>query len=452
MKSKESKEFKEDNSSNRPMDVRIIVEGASDVESISKAMKGISLGSDFHITISSIIPTVNVHVAKKAAAGADIVLVATDLDSAGKRLAKSYEEALEGLVGHVERVKFPNNHDVEYIDPNLIQDEICNAVIRAGLSFVFKIGDFNSIKHSLATVDENVISISNENEDLKSENYALTNRSSELEEENYSLKEKINNLNHELDDIKSQYSDFKSRYSNIYTKNLVEVFSINELWEITFNEHLDDENKVIFATSKFKPDNIITGQGWICAASKEDAIEWLKIIKTALIFTDYKTNTSNNYNATKLNNSNNNSNNMANSNDIGSNGLNNRVSTENNSPSYDYDNRYINDDNHDNNNNINTNDNINFNNSDNNGTNYEINDYNNINGNDRNNNNYNPNFNNYNNNNNSIDNDSIGNDSTVDNYNKDDDVENAVSNFFSSESAENKDKNQLNNFKNFWEH
>ena len=42
--------------------------------------------------------------------------------------------------------------------------------------------------------------------------------------------------------------------------------------------------KVILATNKFKPENIIVGQGYIGAKSKQDAIDWLKIIKTALIF------------------------------------------------------------------------------------------------------------------------------------------------------------------------
>ncbi|MGL6297574.1 MAG: toprim domain-containing protein [Methanobacteriaceae archaeon] len=505
MKGEESKEYNEFNEikpSNRPMDVRIIVEGASDVESVSKAMKGISLGSDFHITISSIIPTVNVHVAKKAAAGADIVLVATDLDSAGKRLAKNYEEALEGLVGHVERVKFPNNHDVEYIDPSLIQEEIRNAIIRSGLSFVFKIGDFNSIKSSLATFDENIDTISNENDDLKAENYTLTNNVNSLQEENNSLKEKVNNLNHELDDVKSQYSDFKARYSNIYNKNLVEVFSIKDLWETIFNEHLDDEDKVIFATSKFKPDNIITGQGWICAASKADAVDWLKIIKTALIFADYKpnppssispniisnsnsnhspnhaSNPSSNSSSNLFNNSNPNINNNVNNIDDANynmDNINNNTPNDNNildindnivnnSPSHDYSNYDDNNNNYfdnpaDNNPNAvneyaNTeyNDNINnakynynYTGSNNpNNPNVNNNDYNSINS-------RNNGYNSYNNDNNDINNINNIDDNINDINDNNESLENAVSNFFNSELGDNKEKKQLNNFKNFWE-
>ena len=59
-----------------PIDVRIIVEGASDVENVSRALQNIALGAEYHITISSIIPTTNTEIAKKAVNGADIVLIA----------------------------------------------------------------------------------------------------------------------------------------------------------------------------------------------------------------------------------------------------------------------------------------------------------------------------------------------------------------------------------------
>ncbi|HOQ20485.1 MAG TPA: toprim domain-containing protein, partial [Methanothermobacter sp.] len=70
-----------------PIDVRIIVEGASDVESVSKALQDVSLGSEYHITISSIIPTTSLEIAKRAVEGADIVLIATDADATGRELA-----------------------------------------------------------------------------------------------------------------------------------------------------------------------------------------------------------------------------------------------------------------------------------------------------------------------------------------------------------------------------
>ena len=63
-------------------------------------------------------------------------------------------------------------------------------------------------------------------------------------------------------------------------------YSLDELWQETFRQELVDEERVVIASNKFKPDNIIVGQGYIAAESKSKAIEWLKIVRTALIFVD----------------------------------------------------------------------------------------------------------------------------------------------------------------------
>ena len=49
---------------------------------------------------------------------------------------------------------------------------------------------------------------------------------------------------------------------------------------------MDDEERIVIATNNFKPDNIIVGQGFIAAESMNKAIEWLNIVRTALIFVD----------------------------------------------------------------------------------------------------------------------------------------------------------------------
>ena len=72
----------------------------------------------------------------------------------------------------------------------------------------------------------------------------------------------------------------------------VEIFNLNVLWGELFDEVLtEDINKAInLATDDFKPNDLIVGQGYIGAKTKEDAMDWLKIIKTALIvnFGDFK--------------------------------------------------------------------------------------------------------------------------------------------------------------------
>ena len=149
-----------------PIDVRIIVEGASDVENISRALQDIALGAEYHITISSIVPTTSPKIAKKAVAGADIVLIATDVDAPGRELAEKFHKILKDKVGHVERMKLPFGHDVEYIDPALIRREIKNAIIRSGLIAIANINHFQEVMDQLHQSEETIDEIQKENEEL----------------------------------------------------------------------------------------------------------------------------------------------------------------------------------------------------------------------------------------------------------------------------------------------
>ncbi len=53
-------------------------------------------------------------------------------------------------------------------------------------------------------------------------------------------------------------------------------------------KNLNDEEQIYFISNEFKPENIVIGQGYIAATTKEDAKEWLKIIRAVLIFYDSK--------------------------------------------------------------------------------------------------------------------------------------------------------------------
>jgi predicted nuclease with TOPRIM domain len=271
---------------NSPIDVRIIVEGASDVESVSRAMQDVALGAEYNITISSIIPTTSLEVAERAVKGADVVLIATDVDAPGRELAEKYQEALKDQVGHLERMKFPYGHDVEYIDPVLIKAEIKNAIIRAGLSSISYIKYFRELETELDASTDKLREISMENSDLRSENHQRQEKLDEIVQINQQLQEELETLQDDSNRIKNEYVQLKSRCSRLQEKNLLEVFSIKKLWNEAFNQILKEEDQIIFATNQFKPDNIVVGQGWISARSRDEAIEWLKVIKTALIFID----------------------------------------------------------------------------------------------------------------------------------------------------------------------
>lgn len=271
-----------------PIDVRIIVEGASDVESISKAMRNIALGAEYHITISSIIPTTSSEIAKRAVSGADIVLIATDVDAPGRELAEKFRKVLKDQVGHIERMKLPFGHDVEYIDPYLIQNEIRNAIIRSGLISIANIKHFKELEEKLRESNENLKNLSKSNKDIDALNNALSLENEEAKKTNEDYDKQLEDLNAKYNHLKSEFTSMKSKYENIRNKNLFEVFSIDELWEESFDEKLKDEEQINFISNEFKPEDIVVGQNRIAASSKKDAVDWLKIIRTVLIFYDSK--------------------------------------------------------------------------------------------------------------------------------------------------------------------
>ena len=271
-----------------PIDVRIIVEGASDVENVSRALQNIALGAEYHITISSIVPTTSPEIAKKAVVGADIVLIATDVDAPGRELADKFQKTLRGKVGHVERMKLPFGHDVEYIDPNIIRQEIKNAIIRSGLIAIANINRFQDVKDQLHRAEDSIQEIQKENEEILLLNDKLVLENQELSSSQELLETKLKNLKDEFKVLKQRYADIKNKHSMLLNKNLFETFSIQKLWKEEFNEDLTVEEQIIFITNEFKPDNILMGQGHIAAPSRKDATEWLKVIRTVLIFYDSK--------------------------------------------------------------------------------------------------------------------------------------------------------------------
>ena len=271
-----------------PIDVRIIVEGASDVEKVSRAMQNIALGAEYRITISSIIPTTNPEIAKKAVRGADILLIATDVDAPGRELADKFQKCLKKEVGHIERMKFPFGHDVEYIDPLIIRKEIKNAIVRAGLLSVANIQKYTEIEEELWRSKDKLRSLKQENEDLSVENHKLLSQNQEILDSNEKLENKLKIVEDEFQSAKNKHVDIKNKYHILKNKKLFEAFQLKELWKEAFNEELIDEEQIYFISNEFKPEKIILGQGYIASHSKEDAVNWLKIIRTVLIFYDSK--------------------------------------------------------------------------------------------------------------------------------------------------------------------
>lgn len=285
---------------NKSVDVRIILTSLDYIESISSTINNFDL-SNFNVVISSIIPTTDFEIAKSTTQGADLLLIATEFNEEGKKLFYKLKNHLKTDYNYIEYLKLPDSSKPKYDSYNyrdeedlgeFFEDEIANSIIRAGLSCVSNLSVINHSKLKFFQIKDDFDKTSAKLEKTNSENANLENDIKTLRSKNEDLTEKVLTLQKELDKLKSDYSTYKSRFENIYSKDSLEIFDLATLWEELFEEFVNEElyKAIIIATDEFKPTDLIVGQGFIGAKTKEDAMDWLKIIKTALIvnFKDFK--------------------------------------------------------------------------------------------------------------------------------------------------------------------
>ncbi|KUH33197.1 topoisomerase [Thermococcus celericrescens] len=247
------------------VDVRILVEGASDVEVVSKALQGLALGSEYNITISAIIPTTNVEIAKSAAAGADLLIIATDADRVGRDLAERLYSELNEMVGHVERMKLPLGHDLEHVDVELVRKELKNTLVRAGLKTLQLLPGYVELRKQLL--------------DVKGQYDLLAQEYENLEKEHGELQEKYEELHAEY---------VRVRNENEGLRELLEKKSrprrIDDAWKSLFPaEPVPDEGVIALAVKKLGlAGKVIVGQGYIFAEEKELVEELLKTVYLSL--------------------------------------------------------------------------------------------------------------------------------------------------------------------------
>ena len=262
--------FMETQNHESKIDVRIIVGGLDIAQLVSKAVNNIQLENDYNIIVSSIIPTVELSIVKKVANGADILLIG------GYGHDETYNILYNELKTDFNHIGLFDYNNIiiedESIDFKLAEKEILNSIIKSTLSYSLNLINIHTLENKLMKVTHNYNNLLDDYNQLIKEHEVLTRENSELRED--------------IDDIKSDYSAFKSRYEDIYSKEILEIFSLNDLWQDTFRQDLTDEERIVIATDKFRPDNIIVGQGYIAAGSRNNAVEWLNIVRTALIFVD----------------------------------------------------------------------------------------------------------------------------------------------------------------------
>ncbi len=252
------------------IDVRIIVQSLDIAQMVSKAVSNVQLERDYNIVVSSIIPTTELSIVKKVAKGADIILIG----SYGRD--ENYNILYNELKTDFNNVGlFDYNNMIiedESIDFALAQKEILNSIIRSTLSYSLNLINIHTLENKLMKVTHNYNNLLDDYNQVLKENEVFERENKELLED--------------IDQIKSDFSAFKLRYEDIYSRDILEIFNLNDLWLELFHQDLNDEERVVIATNKFKPDDILVGQGYIAAESKQKAIEWLNIVRTALIFVD----------------------------------------------------------------------------------------------------------------------------------------------------------------------
>lgn len=260
----------ENESHESKIDVRIIVGGLDIAQLVSKAVNNIQLENDYNIIVSSIIPTVEISIVKKVASGADILLIG------GYGSDETYNILYNELKTDFNHIGLFDYNNIiiedESIDFKLAEKEILNSIIKSTLSYSLNLINIHTLENKLLKVTHNYNNLLDDYNQVLKEQEVITR-------ENQDLREDIKEVN-------SEFQAFKLRYEDIYSKEILEIFDLHDLWQETFHQELDDEERIVIATDKFRPDNIIVGQGHIAAESRQKAVEWLNIVRTALIFVD----------------------------------------------------------------------------------------------------------------------------------------------------------------------
>ncbi len=263
-----------------PVDVRIVVEGASDVEVISRALQRMALGGEFHVTVTSVIPTTHAHIAEKAAEGADVVIIATDADKPGRKLAKKLAETLKDKVGTVERMKLPLGHDVEHVDLDLVVKELRNAIVRSGLRSLPEIKELRERNEELeARVEKlksEVESLAGELEEKDKAVKELEERLSELEAELADCKEEKGRLEELVEELKEEKERLEARISELESR-LEERVMVADREEVGVPEDVDPSLVEAIGSAMGIP--VVVGAERVAFPSREDLERVLEVYR-----------------------------------------------------------------------------------------------------------------------------------------------------------------------------
>jgi predicted nuclease with TOPRIM domain len=240
------------------IDIRIAADPER-VEVLSKVLRDSSF-VDIGVSVSSIMPTTDASVVRKAAKGADILLMT----------ARNMKGDVSDLpVGHVEYVKLPEKDDAVKI-----QKALRDGVIRSAMYCITIVSDYNEIKEEI----ENFRQKDQEYQDMRNEYAELKEKKIYLEklvEGSERLKQKIQDLENELRIIRKEQHD----YDGIEVKDLFS-FPLEELWrEIAGTPPPRNEDIDVAIKRLNLEGNIMVSCGYLAAPSREEAVDMLRIVK-----------------------------------------------------------------------------------------------------------------------------------------------------------------------------
>lgn len=261
-------------------DVRIIVEGLSDVIKVSEALRHASLGGDYGATVTAIIPTTNPDIARNAAFGADIVIVALDNDASGSQLSERMDDVLDGMCGAVEHVRLPPGQNVEYTDVSLIRDALEKAVVRAGLQALSLFAKPSyEIEEPYPLPDEGLDGDEEEptvpGVDIL-ESHELPGNANDADD----LLFEINRLEIENSNYESRVGELERRVNELLIDSY-ERYDLSEVWSSLYTEEMPDAEEVAFVASRLS-DDVFVSNNFIFAQSLKKVEDFLQTVKETL--------------------------------------------------------------------------------------------------------------------------------------------------------------------------
>ena len=234
----------ENNNNVSKIDVRIIVSNLDIAGLVSKAVNSAQLERDYNIIVSSIIPTTDLELAKKVAEGADIILIG------GYGQDDNFNLLFNDLKTDFNHIGLFDYNNVlfesEELNTELAQKEILNSIIKSTISYSLNLINIHTLENKLLKLTKNYNNLLDDYNKLIKENEVLANENKDLIDD--------------IDNLKSDFSNFKARFEDIYNKDFLEIYRLDELWQEVFRQDFIDDERIVIATNKFKPDNILVGQ------------------------------------------------------------------------------------------------------------------------------------------------------------------------------------------------